>query len=93
MANRNKSKRNRRSVLAFLAPTVIPFEREHMAVGVVYRYRYGGWLFALRADGTLETDAGRGINRLRRDYKCSSGCHGHWFGTERRKLKRTNIVL
>lgn len=90
MSTRNKSKRNRRSILATLkAHNTIQFERDNMVPGIMYRYPRNGWLFALRSDGTLATDCGDGLSDLRSD----TSDHSHWFCTGYRTLIRTNLMI
>ena len=89
--SKNRKIRNAKRTSAIICREV-PLQRAHLKVGEVVQY--GDWLFALRADGSLATDLGCGIDRLRNYYKKSYPVdHKHWFATNRVATRRPNLKL
>lgn len=74
--SKNRKVRNAK-VIRQLLNTDIPFNTRFMVAGQVYQHR-NGWLFCMRADGTLGTDTGNGLAVLSRDHVGFNDDHQHW---------------
>lgn len=82
--SKNRKVRNAKVIRKLLSAT-IPFDTRFMVTGQVYQYQLdrfnrgaNGWLFCLRADGTLGTDNGRGLSLLSHDHVNFSDDNQHW---------------
>lgn len=75
--SKNRKVRNAKVIRQLLSAN-IPFDTRFMVPGQVYQYERNGWLFCLRADGTLGTDIGYGMYRLSIDHTNLGDDHSHW---------------
>ena len=77
MANRNRNRRNRRTLLNILCLSSKPYTAETFPVGVLVKY--AGWYFVKLPSGDLQTSCGRYVDDLTTAIRRGACNHNHWY--------------